>query len=69
MKDPTDVEAFQEQWATRGRDVRILDFSPDVILAQLAGPFSANELRKIVSFLEECEDKPEVDLKGVYIDE
>jgi hypothetical protein len=68
-KELSDVKAFESQWKDRGRDVRILDFSPDIILAQLAGPFSANELRNIAFFLDECEDQPEVDQKGVYIDE
>ena len=69
MNQPEDTKAFEKQWKDRGRDVRILDFSPDVILAQLAGPFSAIELHLIASFLDECEDKPEVDMKGVYISE
>jgi hypothetical protein len=68
-KNLEDTKAFESQWKDRGRDVRILDFSPDVILAQLAGPFSANELRNIAFFLDECEDAPEVDLKGVFVDE
>jgi hypothetical protein len=68
-KNLDDTKAFESQWKNRGRDVRILDFSPDVILADLHGPFSANELRNIAFFLDECEDQPEVDQKGVYIDE
>jgi hypothetical protein len=69
-KNLEDTKAFESQWKNRGRDVRILDFSPDVILAQLVGPFSANELRNIASFLEECGPEPSVfDQKGVYIDE
>jgi hypothetical protein len=55
-KNPSDIEAFQEQWAKRGRDVRVLDFSPDVILVQLSGPFSVQELEKISEFLRECAD-------------
>ena len=56
MKPPEDTRAFEEWWQKRGRDVRILDFSPDVILCQLAGAFSWQELERIVEFLKECED-------------
>jgi hypothetical protein len=68
-KSESDIQAFQDQWSKRGRNVRILDFSPDIILAWLDGPYSANELRNIAFFLDECEDRPEGDQKGVYIDE
>ena len=68
-KSNEDMKAFEHQWVNRGRDVRILDFSPDVILVQIAGAYSANELRRIASFLDECEDVPDVDMKGVYVDE
>ena len=53
---PDDCKAFESQWKVWGRDVRILDFSPDVILCQLAGAFSWQELERIVEFLKECED-------------
>jgi hypothetical protein len=56
-KTQSDIEAFQEQWAKRGRDVRILDFSPDVVLVQLNGPFSVQEIEKIAEFLREIEDE------------
>lgn len=55
-KNPSDITEFQKQWSDRGRDVRILDFSPDVILAQLAGPYSAQELERIAEFLREVAD-------------
>jgi hypothetical protein len=66
-KSPEDLKAFESQWKNRGRDVRILDFSPDVVLAQVNGAYSANELRRIAGFLDECEDKPELD--GIYVSE
>ena len=69
QKSPEDLREYERQWRDKGRDVRILDFSPDVILVQIVGAYSANELRRIASFLDECEDKPEVDMKGVYISE
>jgi len=69
QKSPEDLREYERQWRDKGRDVRILDFSPDVILVQIVGAYSANELRRISSFLDECEDKPEVDMKGVYISE
>jgi hypothetical protein len=68
-KSNEDIKEFEHQWSDKGRDVRILDFSPDVILVQIAGAYSANELRRIASFLDECEDVPDVDMKGVYVDE
>jgi hypothetical protein len=55
-KDASDIQAFERQFKDRGRDVRVLDFSPDVILVQLAGPFSAQELERIAEFLRECGD-------------
>ena len=55
-KENSDIQAFEKQFKDRGRDVRILDFSPDVILADLHGPFSAQELEKIAEFLREVAD-------------
>ena len=55
-KSESDIEAFQEQWSKRGRNVRILDFR-DIVLADINGPFSAAELEKIAEFLRECEDE------------
>lgn len=72
MNQPEDTKAFEQQWKNKGRDVRILDFSPDVILAQLAGPFSAIELHLIASFLDECEEVGQSfreQSKGIYVRE
>ena len=51
-----DLKDYEQQWKDKGRDVRILDFSPDVILADLHGPFSAQELERIAEFLREIAD-------------
>jgi hypothetical protein len=56
-KNESDIQAFIDQWNKRGRDVRILDFSPDIILAEINGAFSAAELEQIAEFIRECEDK------------
>ena len=56
-KNESDIQAFIDQRNKRGRDVRILDFSPDIILAEINGAFSAAELEQIAEFIRECEDK------------
>ena len=55
-KDPSDVEAFEEQWKKKGWHVKLLDFSPDIILVELDGSFSAQQLEKIAGFLREAAD-------------
>jgi len=55
-KNPEDVRAFESQWKERGWHVKILDFSPDVILVELDGSFSAQQLEKIAEFVRECGD-------------
>jgi hypothetical protein len=50
-----DLKDYEQQWKDKVRDVRILDF-PDVILADLHGPFSANELRALADFLDSVEE-------------
>ena len=67
-KSPEDIQRFNEQWQRQGRFVRVLQF-PQVVLVDINSTFSANELRRIASFLDECEDVPDVDMKGVYVDE
>jgi len=68
MNQLEDIEEFQDIWKKQGRFVRVLRF-PEIVLVDINSTFSANELRRIASFLDECEDKPEVDMKGVYISE
>ena len=55
-KNQSDIEAFQDQWSKRGWHVKILDFSPDIVLVELNGAFSAQQLEKIAEFLREIAD-------------
>ena len=52
-----DFKDFEKQWRDKGRNVQIVNFAPDVVVVDLNGLFSANELRALADFLDSVEDE------------